>query len=201
MRKAVTRRALQKILRKTDRRWEKRLLACQEAWEKQRPTPTPPSPPPPPVVEPAIDPSTPPPWDGRWGGFIDQLIIPACPTLFAGFGLPLPAAEIHTRLTPKLPIGRYMRIDLLLATDTIAVAMLVSSHLTVEEVQGHRRQLPELTEFLPAYGHHRIYGAVAGITVEEEAERLALAQGLFVIRRSGETVELANGVDFVPKTW
>ncbi|MBF0161969.1 MAG: hypothetical protein HQL88_06750 [Magnetococcales bacterium] len=218
MAQSMTLRAAAKMVRKTDRRWERRLREAEKGWQQtlqilqqvveeqrqeilrlQAAVPEQPlekpleETPPPPPARPA--------WDGSWGGLIDALIIPASDTLFAGHGLSAPFQATLTRLAPKLPGHRYMRIDLLLVADEVALPMLVSSRLTLEEVRGHIRQLPEFRDFFPQYAHCRLYGAVAGITLEEGVEPFAVAQGLFVVRPAGEGVQLANGPDFVPKVW
>ena len=213
MAKTMRLRAVKKMLRKSNRRWERRLREAEVEWQqtfqalqqvleeqrqanhrllialsRERP-------------QGSLLPPEGSPWDGSWGGLIDDLIIPACDTLFMEHGVPVSPYETKARMALKLPGNRYMRIDLLRVSETVAIPMLVSSTLTLEEVQGHMRQLPEFREFLPQYAHCQLYGAVAGITIPEAVEQFAIAQGLFVIRRTETAVVLANGRDFVPKQW
>jgi len=49
--------------------------------------------------------------------------------------------------------------------------------------------------------NYQAYGAVAGIEIDEGVDRYAYKQGLFVIKPSGETVEIINDSGFEPKLW
>ncbi|MFM6660361.1 MAG: DUF3782 domain-containing protein, partial [Microcystis panniformis] len=53
----------------------------------------------------------------------------------------------------------------------------------------------------PEYNHKQLYGAVAGIEIEEGADKYAYRQGLFVLAQRGENVAILNDTDFQPKTW
>ena len=53
----------------------------------------------------------------------------------------------------------------------------------------------------PEYAQKQLYGAVAGIEIEEGADRYAYRQGLFVLAQAGETVSILNNPDFEPKNW
>ncbi|MCX7713756.1 MAG: hypothetical protein N2035_08890 [Chthoniobacterales bacterium] len=44
-----------------------------------------------------------------------------------------------------------------------------------------------------------MYGAVAGMVVDEEAAKLALQEGLYLLQQSGTAVEIANPQNFVPR--
>ncbi|MFM7576626.1 MAG: DUF3782 domain-containing protein, partial [Microcystaceae cyanobacterium] len=44
-------------------------------------------------------------------------------------------------------------------------------------------------------------GAVAGIEIEEGADKYAYRQGLFVLAQAGEAVTILNSLDFRPKCW
>ncbi len=46
-----------------------------------------------------------------------------------------------------------------------------------------------------------MYGAVAGIEIEESADIYAYRQGLFVLAQSGETMDILNSDDFEAKVW
>ncbi|MCA2621190.1 MAG: hypothetical protein IM492_06350, partial [Microcystis sp. M040S2] len=56
-------------------------------------------------------------------------------------------------------------------------------------------------EAFPHYKNYQAYGAVAGIEIDEGVDRYAYKQGLFVIKPSGETVEIINNSGFEPKLW
>ncbi len=63
------------------------------------------------------------------------------------------------------------------------------------------KQLPLFRNFFPEYGDRKVYGAVAGIVIDEGADRFAYKSGLFVIAQRGEMVEITNDEKFEPREW
>ena len=69
------------------------------------------------------------------------------------------------------------------------------------DIREFAENLAKFRQFFPEYAHKQLYGAVAGIEIEEGADRYAHRQGLFVLAQSGETVAILNALDFQPKNW
>ena len=46
-----------------------------------------------------------------------------------------------------------------------------------------------------------LYGAVAGMIIENQADRYAYKNGLYVLRQKGNLVEIVNDENFVPREW
>ena len=136
---------------------------------------------------------------GRWGEFVEGLIAPACETLFAQRGILI--HRVSRRVTAKLPNNRLMEIDLLVENTDVAAMVEVKSKLKGDHVREYLTRLSEFKEFFPRYADCQVYGAVAGIVVDENVVRYAINQGLFVIMQSGETVRLANEPEFKPRIW
>lgn len=134
----------------------------------------------------------------RWGEFLEGLIAPACISLFTARGIKVD--EVHPRVK-KTVNGRHMEIDLLVANTVDAVLVEVKSHLTVGDIRHHLKRIEEFKNFFPRYADCQVYGAVAGIVVDAQADQFAINQGLFVIEQSGETVRLANDHNFDPRIW
>jgi len=64
--------------------------------------------------------------------------------------------------------------------------------------------IEKLTKFkitFPHYKNFKAYGAVAGIEINEGIDRYAYKKGLFVIKPSGDTVEIINDEQFQPESW
>ncbi|MBF0097880.1 MAG: DUF3782 domain-containing protein [Magnetococcales bacterium] len=135
---------------------------------------------------------------GRWGEFVEGLIAPACIALFTERGLQVD--EVYTR-AKKTVAGKRMEIDILVANTVDAVLVEVKSQLQVENVRTHLERIAQFKTFFTRYANCRVYGAVAGIVVESEADQYAINQGLFVIEQSGETVRLANDAHFRARVW
>ena len=136
---------------------------------------------------------------GKWGHFVENLVAPACQTMFLRWGIPV--HRVSQRAKSRLDDGRNMEIDILVTNSDSVVLVEVKSTLTVEDVRDHLDRLEQFKEFFPEYREKRVLGAVAGIASEGRAETFAANQGLFVIVQSGELVCLANPEDFSPRAW
>ncbi|MCL0094161.1 DUF3782 domain-containing protein, partial [Dehalococcoidia bacterium] len=94
----------------------------------------------------------------------------------------------------------HMKIDVLLLSTQEAVVVEVKTTLKVEDVREFLEQLERFTFFFPRYKGMSIYGGVAAIRIEEDADKFAYRQGLFVLTGSGEgLITMLNSPDFKPK--
>ena len=135
---------------------------------------------------------------GKWGRFVEGLLLPGVKRLFQERGIPI--ERVHHR-SESFRNGDRMEIDILAVNGDYAILIEAKSTLKIEDVNEHIEKLKRFKEFFPEYSGHRIVGAVAGIVVEEEADRYAYRQGLFVIGQSGDTVKILNDDKFKPKEW
>jgi len=93
-----------------------------------------------------------------------------------------------------------MEIDLLFSNKNVAIAVEVKTTLKVDDVKDFLDNLNRFTFFFPRYKGVKLYGAVAGIQIEEGADRFAYRQGLFVLSGSGEgMIRIINDENFTPK--
>jgi hypothetical protein len=68
-------------------------------------------------------------------------------------------------------------------------------------VREHLDRLGKFKAIFPEYADRKVVGAVAGIVIDEGADRFAYKHGLFVIAQSGEMVTILNDEDFHPTVW
>ncbi len=134
----------------------------------------------------------------RWAPFVENLVEPGVVRLFQARGIAV--KETHPRIKAKRSTVA-MEIDILAVDDNVAVAVEVKSRLSITDVDEFREKLSKFKQAFPAYKNYNIHGAVAGIEIDEGVARYAYRQGLFVIKQSGETVEIANDEAFKPKRW
>jgi hypothetical protein len=132
----------------------------------------------------------------RLGEFVEGMVKPAAVRLFQQRGIAV--HEVHSR-TSVTRENESLEIDLLVVNDTEFVAIECKSRLTLEAVEAHLSRLAKVKRMLPKYAGMTLYGAVAGIVVDGDARELAETQGLFVIAQSGDSVEIVNPQNFVPK--
>ena len=135
---------------------------------------------------------------GKWGRFVEGMIAPAVVSMFRERGIEI--ERIFQRVRARRD-GREMEIDILAVNDEYAVLIEAKSTLGVDDVREHIERLQSFREFFPEYSDRKVVGAVAGIVIEEGADRFAYRNGLFVIGQSGETAKILNDEKFKPRYW
>jgi hypothetical protein len=135
---------------------------------------------------------------GKWGRFVENMVAPACETIFLKRGIPV--HQVSQRVKKRLD-GQTLEIDILVTNEHHVLVVEVKSSLGVSDVKDLRADLTQFRQFFPEYARKQLYGAVAGIEIEEGADKYAYRQGLFVLAQAGETVAILNNSDFQPKNW
>ncbi len=135
---------------------------------------------------------------GKWGRFVENMVAPACETLFLNRDIPV--HQVSQRVRKRLD-GKTLEIDVLVTNENHVLVVEVKSSLSVDDVKELIKNLTEFRQFFPEYNHKQLYGAVAGIEIEEGADKYAYRQGLFVLAQKGENVVILNDTEFQPKTW
>lgn len=134
----------------------------------------------------------------RLGEFVEEQIMPSVLALIQAHGIVV--YEIQRRVNAKRS-GRTTEIDLLLVNDTDVVAVEVKSALNVTYVNQHINRLNNFKLVFPRYASMRVYGAVAGMVVPNDAKQCALEQGLFALIPAANIMQLANDPTFTPRVW
>jgi len=134
----------------------------------------------------------------RWGEFVENLIKPAVSRLFQEKGI-----DVH--LTALRVNGQdregSIEIDILVENTTEVVAIEVKSHLEVRDVKRFLQTLERFKKAFPKHKTDKLYGAVAGIKIDERANEYAIQEGLFLIQPAGDSVIIANNYNFEPRVW
>ena len=135
---------------------------------------------------------------GKWGRFVENMVAPACETLFLERGISV--HQVSQRVKKRLN-GQTLEIDVLAMNQEHILVVEVKTSLEVDNVKELIEDLRKFSEFFPEYSQKQLYGAVAGIEIEEGADKYAYRQGLFVLAQKGEAVSILNDLDFQPKSW
>jgi len=135
---------------------------------------------------------------GKWGKFVEGLVEPSAVRMFKERGIEVERTSTRNRIRKN---GTEMEIDIIVENNEYVVAIEVKSTLKVEDVNEHLEILSRFREFFPRFKNQKLIGAVAGIVMEEGADRYAYRRGLFVIGQTGETVKILNDDKFRPKIW
>ncbi|MBF0345891.1 MAG: DUF3782 domain-containing protein [Nitrospirae bacterium] len=133
---------------------------------------------------------------GKWGIFVEGLVLPATEKLFKERGIEVD--QISQRVKSRKS-GFEMETDILAVNGEYVVAIEVKSLLSVDDVKKHMERLSKFKSAFRQYADRQIIGAVAGIVIEEGVDRFAYKNGLFVIGQSGDTVKILNDDKFVPQ--
>jgi hypothetical protein len=133
-----------------------------------------------------------------WGRFVENMVAPACETFFQDRGIPV--HRVMQRVENRGG-SENMEIDILVTNQDHVLVVEVKSRLSVRDVQDFMEDLHQFRRLFPEYNKKHLYGAVAGIDIEEKADKYAYRQGLFVLTQSGETMTVLNGDQFQPKNW
>jgi hypothetical protein len=134
----------------------------------------------------------------RWGEFVENLIKPAAARIFREQGI-----DVHyTAMRVKGDDERgSMEIDILVENGNEIVAIEIKSHLEVRNVKRFLEVLARFKEAFPKYQNYKLYGAVAGIKIDEKADEYAIQEGLFLIEPAGDSVVISNSQNLERKVW
>ena len=135
---------------------------------------------------------------GKWGRFVENMVAPACETLFLKKGIPV--HQVAQRLKRHLA-EKTLEIDVLVTNEAHVLVVEVKSTLGVTDVKEFIEDLSQFRLFFPEYAQKNLYGAIAGIEIEKGVAKFAYRQGLFVLAQSGETVTILNDDNFQLKCW
>ncbi len=138
--------------------------------------------------------------DRNWGKLVEALIRPSVSEQFQKRGISVGGSGQREE---RKRGAQTVEIDILLTDADSLVAVEVKTTLGVQDVDEHiENHLNPFKKFFPEYKDKKVYGAVAYIHVEENADRYAYKNGLFVLTFSGkDTVKIKNDRKFVPKEW
>ncbi|MBD2395597.1 DUF3782 domain-containing protein [Cyanobacterium aponinum FACHB-4101] len=135
---------------------------------------------------------------GKWGRFVENMVAPACETIFLSRGIDV--HQVSQRVRKRINSDT-LEIDVLVTNQDSVLVVEVKSSLGVEDVKELMADLKRFRQFFPEYNQKKLYGAVAGIEIEEGADKYANKQGLFVLSQKGEAVGILNPPEFEAKAW
>ncbi len=135
---------------------------------------------------------------GSWGKFVESMVEPALVALFQARGIAISWTAPHVKCRKP---GLAMEIDILGVNQEYVVVVEVKTTLKVADVQAHLQRLARVKAAFSEYQTRQVIGAVAGMRIEQEADKYAMRQGLFVLAQSGDAVQLLNDAAFTPRVW
>ncbi len=135
---------------------------------------------------------------GSIGRFAENMVAPAAERLFAQRGIHLTGFDWRALRRRN---GSAMEVDILGVGAQHVIAIEVKFRLELRDVQDFLTTLPHFFDFFDSYRGRILYGAIAGMSINEGVDRFAYKNGLFVLAQSGENMRLLNDGKFIPRAY
>ena len=116
--------------------------------------------------------------------------------LMAEYGVPLDDVLVRVRNANHGP-----EVDILGLNGTTAVVGEVKLQLKREDVSVFSDDLRDFRDDFPEHARPKIYGVVAGMTIDEDAAALARKRGFFILQLDGAIVSPQTPKDFRPRPY
>jgi hypothetical protein len=130
------------------------------------------------------------------GLFAESMVEPAVISLFNERGIKL--TGVSGRMKERMN-GDTMEVDVVGTSPDTVVVIEVKLRLELADVKNFLQELPNFFKFFPRFRGSKLYGAVAGMSLEKGAARYAYKKGLYVLGPSEDNVRILNDEKFVPK--
>ena len=131
--------------------------------------------------------------EGNWGFFVESLVRPGLIELFAKHDIFL--RNTISNLIEYKDKQKYYEIDLFSIDTNFVMATEVKTTLKVQDVKNHLTRMQKIID-RPPHGFDLkgmvLLGAVAGITIHEEADIFAQKNGLFVLKQKGNILDIVS---------
>jgi len=135
---------------------------------------------------------------GQWGKLMESLVDGNLTRLLQERGIDIQTTSQRVKSFYK---GKQIEIDIVAKNGMDVVVVEVKTTLKVEHVKDFIKELKIFKKAFPEYKDKNVFGAMAFLRVEEEADKYAYKQGLFVIKAAVESARIVNDKKFKPKNW
>jgi hypothetical protein len=136
--------------------------------------------------------------ESRWGRFVEALVEGTLVKILNDFGISVNRTLMREKRI--LDKGDY-EIDIIAKNGDEIVAVEVKTTLGISDVQDFLAKLDLFKKAFPDYSHSKIFGGIAYIQKDSDAEKYAAKNGLIVIKAVGEGAKIINRKGFKPKSW
>ena len=134
-------------------------------------------------------------FEGQWGKLMEALVEGGLTGLLRERGIDVHKTSMRVKGNHK---GHNYEFDVIAHNGHELVITEVKTTLRVYHVKDFVEQLQQVKTWMPEYKDMNIYGAVAFLRSEEEAEVFAQKQKLFAIRAVGDSAHILNPKGFIP---
>jgi hypothetical protein len=135
---------------------------------------------------------------GQWGKLAESLVEGNLVGLLRARGILVEATFTRAK---RLVKGGEIEIDIIAQNRVEPVAVEVKSRLAREDVARFVGRLRAFKRAFPESRDKTLYGAVAYLCADGDADRAAYRRGLFAIRATGNSAVITNDAEFQPVAW
>ncbi len=137
----------------------------------------------------------------NWGRFVESLVEGDLANLLNQRGVEVDGTFTNAKMSYQLGDGtcRKREFDIVATNGHEVVVVEVKTTLRPEDVDRFVDTMRDIALFFPKYAMNAVYGAVAYIGCESDADECAEEHGLFVIRATGDSASIVNAGDFEPE--
>ncbi len=132
----------------------------------------------------------------QWGRLMESLVDGDLVPLLNQRGIPVDYTVTNAKKRGRDDNYEY---DIIAVNGEEIVVVEVKTTLRVQDVRDFLESLGKITTRMPRFKDNTIYGAMAWLRVDSEADVYAERQGLFVIRATGSSASIVNREDFKPQ--
>ncbi len=137
-------------------------------------------------------------FDSRWGRLMESLVEGDLVPILNRWGIAV--ENTSTRVKKRSQEDNY-EYDIIAVNGEEVVVVEVKTTLRVGDVKKFVIDLDKFTTRMPYHKDKTIYGAVAWLRSDAEADVYAERQGLFIIRATGSSASIVNQENFQPKVF
>jgi hypothetical protein len=132
------------------------------------------------------------------GMFAESMVRQSASALFLTRGIVLEVINYRPRSRQN---GESMEFDVVGSGPKAVMAIEVKLRLRPQEIEKTLEKLEHFFEFFPYYRGLTLYGAVAGMSIDNGVERIADKSGLFVLALSEDNMKIWNDEKFIPRAF
>ena len=134
----------------------------------------------------------------QWGQLMESLVDGDLVPILNQRGIPVDHTVTNAKKRGRDDNYEY---DIIAVNGEEIVVVEVKTTLRVQDVKDFLESLGKVTTRMSHYKHKTIYGAMAWLRADSNAEVYAERQGLFVIRATGSSASIINQEDFKPQVF
>ncbi len=137
-------------------------------------------------------------FESQWGKLMESLVEGDLVNILRGKGIQVMRTSTRVK---GVRDGHNYEFDIIAHNGNEIVVVEVKTTLRVKHVKQFISQLKQIKEWIPEYQLYKVYGAIAYLREQDDAAKYAEKKRLFVIRATGDSADITNADDFVPKAW